>query len=73
MEKSISFCRRFWISVGSSYIFLKVLKLPIYPHFCCPDRIILTRLKKIKKNIEKSKISFYDVGFEYMLEVVTFS
>ena len=58
-------CRHVWISVGSSYIFLKVLKLPINSYFCPPDRIILSRLKKIRKNMEKSKIFFYGVGFGY--------
>ena len=54
------FCRRLWISVESSQILLKVLKLPINAYFCPPDRIILSGLKK---NKEKSKIFFYVVGF----------
>ena len=55
MEKSqFFFCRRVWISVESMPIFWKILKLPVNPYFCRPDPIILSRLKKIKKNMEKS-------------------
>ena len=36
------FRRRVWVSVGSSHIFLKVLKLPINPYFCESNRIMLT-------------------------------
>ena len=61
MEKSkfLFFGRRVWISVGSRLIFGKALRFPVYPHFCRLNRIILSRLKKIKKNIEKSKIIFF--------------
>ena len=41
---------------------IKGLKLPIYSHFCRPDWVILTRLKKIKKNMEQSKFSFSSPG-----------
>ena len=61
------------ISVGSRPIFWKALKFPIYPYFCRLDRIILGRLKKIKKNIEKSKIIFVSSGFGYRWEVGPFS
>ena len=71
--ENIFFRRRVWISVGSSHIFLKALKLPINPYFCRPNRIILSRLKKGKKNIEKSKIFFYGAEPGYLSEVVTFS
>ena len=36
------------------------------------DRIILSRLKKIKKNIDKSKIIFFGSGFGYQWEVGPF-
>ena len=63
-----------WISVGSRPNFWKVLTLPIIPYFCRRDRIILSALKKIKKNMEKQKIFFfYGVGFGYPSEEVTFS
>ena len=57
MEKSkiIFFCLWVWISVGSSHIFLMILKLLIIPCFCRPDRIILSRFKKINKNMENRK------------------
>ena len=65
MEKSNSFffffffCRRVCISVGCKRIFLKDLKLPLNSYFCRSDRVILSRLKKIKKNIEKSNSFFF--------------
>ena len=71
--ENIFFCRRVWLSVGCKHIFLKYLKLPIYLYFCGPDRVILSRLKKIKKNLEKSKVLFYGVGFTCRSKVVTFS
>ena len=33
----------------------------MYLYFCRPDRTILGRLKKIKKNLVKAKIFFYGV------------
>ena len=59
--------------MGSRPIFGKALKFPIHPYFCRLDRIILCRLKKIKKNIEKSKIIFFGSWFRYRWEVGPFS
>ena len=61
------FRRRVWISIGSSHIFLKVLKLP-------PTR--LDNILSVQKNKEKyGKIenNFFVSGFGYQSEVVTFS
>ena len=75
MVKSKFFFRRLiCISIDSSHIFVKVLKLPINFYFCRSNYIILSRLrKKIKKNMEKSKIFIDGVAFGYPSEVVTFS
>ena len=55
IEIFVFYCR-VWISVGSSHIFLKSLKLPINPNCRPPDRIILGRLKKQKEKYGKFKI-----------------
>ena len=68
------FLRRLvYMSVKSSHVFLKILKLPIYLYFCRLGRTFLNRLKKKKKNMEKLKIFFYGVRFKDWLKVVTFS
>ena len=55
MKKSNFFFRRqVCISPGCQRIFLKDLKLSINSYFGRPDRVILSRLKKKKKNKEKS-------------------
>ena len=65
MEKSkFFFCRRVWISVRCKRIFLKDLQLPINPYFCRPDRVTLSRLKKIKKNMEITKFFFSLPGLD---------
>ena len=51
MDKQISFFFSGFGYVGSSLIFLKVLKLPINS-YGRPTPIILSWLKKIKKNIK---------------------
>ena len=53
--------------------FLKNLEITYESIFFPADRIILSRLKKIKKNIEISKIVFFGSGFEYRWEVGPFS
>ena len=62
MEKSIFFRRQVCVSAGRKRIFLKDLKLPINSYFCRSDRVILSRLKKIKKNMEKLKFVFSSPG-----------
>ena len=64
-NRNFFFCRWVCISVGCNRIFLKDLKLPINSYFCRPDRIILSRLKKIKKNKEISKFFFFVTGFAF--------
>ena len=59
--KNFFFRRRVCILVGCKHIFSKNLKLPIYPYSCQPDRTILSRLKKIKKNMEKSNFFFFSL------------
>ena len=54
-----------WLSVESRPIFWTALKFPIYPYFCRLGRIILSRLKKVKKNIEKTKrFFFFSLGLD---------
>ena len=50
--------------MGSRPIFRKALKFPIYPYFGRLDQIIISRLKKIKKNIKNSKIIFSALGLD---------
>ena len=45
----------------------------INPYFCRPYPIILSRLRKNKEKVDKSKIFLYSVGFVYHSDVVTFS
>ena len=49
------------------------LKFAIYLYFCRLGRIILRRMKKIKKNSEKSNIIIFGSGFGYLWEGGPFS
>ena len=72
-EKEIFVFHRQGLDIGIRPIFWKVLKLPINPYFCRPDRIILSLLKKIKKNMKKTETIFFCPGFGYRSELGPFS